>query len=645
MAVTDTNQDDQRELQADVHRLEQELNLAREKAELLRAVLETTVDGVITIDERGEVTSFNHAAELIFGYHAYEVMGKNISFLMPEPDRALHDAYIGNYERTRQPKIIGIGRQVVGLRKDNSFVPLDLSISEAWSGGKKWYTGIVRDLTQRVQGEQNLAASEAQSQLIFETAPFGMALVGLDHIMKQVNPTLAHMLGRSIQEVVGHRVGEFFPPEMHANQEGVHERFLAEGDDYDQRERTMVHADGRSLTVRVTNSVIRGPSGEIVSFVRIFEDITDQRLGEAALQQTQERFSVLVESAPVGIAMLDKRRAIIEANPALVRMFGGDRSAIIGSDMTSFALPSTYNRHGKGTWEALLTRHVTPPPREIQLQDHLSDVKWVEVVTAPVFDASGDLEHAIRVFSDITEHKQIADAKDEFIAMTSHELRTPLTAIHAAVGLAGSGALGEVPRAIQRQLEIASANSDRLIDLVNDVLTLEQLGLGKMEMRLQPVNVASLLNRAKELTEPLALAKSINIEVASELDEVQCDEARVLQVLTNLISNAVKFSPRQSTVTVTGEARDGDLLISVADAGPGIPFGAAEKVFVEFQQIARPGQSVQQGTGLGLSIAKAIVVRHGGFIWVDTNANGGATFRFTLPVDEQQRTRTPIADQ
>src|SRR6266508_5303510 len=145
----------------------QELAQAEER---MRSVVNHVVDGIISIDDHGTITTFNPAAERIFGYAAAEVVGRNVSILMPEPYHGQHDGYIANYLRTGQAKIIGIGREVVGQRKDGTSFLMDLSISEVRLGDRRLFTGMVRDITERKRAEEALRESEQRMRAILETA-------------------------------------------------------------------------------------------------------------------------------------------------------------------------------------------------------------------------------------------------------------------------------------------------------------------------------------------------------------------------------------------------------------------------------------------------------------------------------------------
>lgn len=229
--------------------------------------------------------------------------------------------------------------------------------------------------------------------------------------------------------------------------------------------------------------------------------------------------------------------------------------------------------------------------------------------------------------------------KDEFLSIASHELRTPLTAICGSLGLLEAGVLGELPEDAANMVAIASVNTDRLVRLVGDVLDMERMAAGRLE--LAPVGVEARELVEQSLTVVQANADSAGVELRCEVPPrergsrpitVWADPDRVVQVLVNLLGNAIKFSSRGDRVTVTVSHDEDGALFSVRDTGRGIPADRLESVFDRFRQVDASDAREKGGTGLGLPIARAIVEQHGGRMWVRSSEGEGSTFCFTLPV-------------
>jgi len=223
--------------------------------------------------------------------------------------------------------------------------------------------------------------------------------------------------------------------------------------------------------------------------------------------------------------------------------------------------------------------------------------------------------------------------KADFFASMSHELRTPLTSIKEGTGLLLDGVGGETSEKQRKLLSILAEESNRLISVVNSLLDLSKLEAGMMAYDFEVTPIDSLIKRAVAEMTPLLEAKQIRLESAvdSSLPQVRLDPERILQVLRNLLGNAVKFTPKGGRVNVVAKPVNGKLEVSVKDSGPGIPADSLVSIFEKFHQGSRLGPHSLQGTGLGLAIAKSIITAHGGKIWAESELGQGSTFIFVLP--------------
>jgi DNA-binding response OmpR family regulator len=236
------------------------------------------------------------------------------------------------------------------------------------------------------------------------------------------------------------------------------------------------------------------------------------------------------------------------------------------------------------------------------------------------------------VFRDVSELRAAQRQKDEFISVVSHELRTPLTSVRGALGLLAGGALGPLePKALD-VVQIASSNADRLSRLINDMLDIERLESGKALLRLETENLRTLIDETLEENRVMADQAGIALRAACPASlPVLVDPDRLRQILTNLVSNAVKFSEPGQEVLVRGHTRDGQVQVDVVDQGRGIPPSHREKIFGRFEQVDASDSRRKGGTGLGLAICDGLVRQHGGRIWVESTLGEGSTFSFTLP--------------
>jgi signal transduction histidine kinase len=223
--------------------------------------------------------------------------------------------------------------------------------------------------------------------------------------------------------------------------------------------------------------------------------------------------------------------------------------------------------------------------------------------------------------------------KDEFISVVGHELRTPLTSIRGSLGLLEGGVCGELPAEAQSMLTLAVTNTDRLVRLINDVLDIERMDAGAMELELAPVKASALVANAIQAVQMNATQAGLTLR--ADVDEdltISVDADRIIQVLVNLLGNAIKFSPRRGTIEVTVSSERGCARFAVKDTGRGIPADRLKSIFERFRQVDSSDAREMGGSGLGLAIARDIVSHHGGQMSVESAVGVGSTFYFTLPL-------------
>lgn len=247
--------------------------------------------------------------------------------------------------------------------------------------------------------------------------------------------------------------------------------------------------------------------------------------------------------------------------------------------------------------------------------------------------AGGDeIAHLDRVFHEMAQAlNEAAEYKKELVAMVSHDLRTPLTSIQTSLALIEVGACGEVPERALNEIAVAERSATRLINLINDLLDIEKMEAGKLEMNIQTAQSKDIFDRSMEGVASFAEQHKIIIKAPAKEFEFQADADRLVQVLINLMSNAIKFSPDGTTITLDVHDEPADLRFSVTDEGPGIPPEYQKSLFERFKQVEGIGSTKMKGTGLGLAICKAIVQGHGGEIGVDSEVGKGTTFWFRIP--------------
>jgi PAS domain S-box-containing protein len=272
-------------------------------------------------------------------------------------------------------------------------------------------------------------------------------------------------------------------------------------------------------------------------------------------------------------------------------------------------------------------------------------IRWVWGRWSVVYDEEGKPERLVGIVHDISERKEMERRVSEFYSTVSHELRTPLTSIRASLGLLEGGIAGVLPDKAKKLVDIARAESDRLIRLINDILDIRKIEAGRLELKQRPLKARKVVDVTLQGTAGMAHEYGVKLVSIVETErEIFADQDRVVQVLTNLVSNAIKYAPRHGDVTVKVAGHGAFCRYSVTDKGPGIPEDQLHKLFGLFQQLDSTDTRQKGGTGLGLAISKAIVEQHGGTISVNTKHGEGSTFYFDIPANKEPLHDEPAKD-
>ncbi|MDA8282391.1 MAG: response regulator, partial [Actinomycetota bacterium] len=374
--------------------------------------------------------------------------------------------------------------------------------------------------------------------------------------------------------------------------------------------------------------------GTFTGSLAFFSDLTDRRRAETALRASEARLRSYFEHVPVGIVLVSRDGVVVNVNPALCSITGYERGELLAGGLSVLLGPDDPARieEIRVPIRALLSGEM--PLFEFEQPFVAKDGRsiFLEVTVSVMHDAQGEPLEFVAVVQDVTARKDAERVKDEFVSVTSHELRTPLTSIRGALGLLAGGVVGDLPDSAQRMLDVAVVSTDRLIRLINDILDLERITSGKLSLSLEACDAAGLISRAVEEIRGAADALEVEVRAGSVDGRVWADPDRIIQTLTNVVGNAIKFSPRSATVEVSAQVEGDQVRFTVEDHGPGIPADQLERVFERFRQVDSSDSRTKGGTGLGLAICRTIVEQHGGRIWAESVLGAGTVFSFTLPV-------------
>jgi len=400
--------------------------------------------------------------------------------------------------------------------------------------------------------------------------------------------------------------------------------------------------DGSTRLMQSRGGVLRGDDGRPVRLYGTLQDITEREAASAALRTSEERYRRIVEAAGDIIYEVDPGGRFTYANPAALRILGYHTGDVLGRHYTELMRPD-YHERATDFYRRQVMERI--PSTYLEFPAIGSDGReiWIGQVVQ-LLEENGAVRGLHAVARDISARHEVERMKNEFISIVSHELRTPLTSIRGSLGLLGSGKLGELSDRAQRLVDIATQNSERLVRLINDILDIERIESGAISMERRAVSSGELARQAVNAVRGMAERAGVGLETRVDEFELHADPDRIVQVLTNLISNAVKFSPPDTgaSVVIEGMLAGTDARFRVSDRGRGIPADKLETIFERFQQVDSSDSRQLGGTGLGLAISRTIVQQHGGEISVESEMGRGSAFTFTIPAGPPAPVAAPL---
>ncbi|MDD3594406.1 MAG: PocR ligand-binding domain-containing protein [Candidatus Gastranaerophilales bacterium] len=362
---------------------------------------------------------------------------------------------------------------------------------------------------------------------------------------------------------------------------------------------------------------------------QIYISVYQTELYHKTIQQA-EREKAILNNLPFIAWLKDKDGRFLAVNEIFVNQFDLTVEDIIGKTDLELFPADIAQGYMNDDLKVMQARQKFKVEEEVAQKD---GTRWHETFKTPLFDQDGQIIGTTGFAIDITERKEIELIKNEFISTISHELRTPLTSIRGALGLVLSEVLGTLPKKVKELLNIASNNSVRLVNLINDILDLDKIKAGKMDFEFKEYEVMPLVEETLNLNETYAKQFNVQYKITDRLDNVyiNVDKNRFIQVLTNLLSNAAKFSFPKEVVNISVKKEKHNILVSVINKGAGIPKEAYSKIFESFSQVDSSNKRRKGGSGLGLIITKSIVQQMGGEIGFSSKLNDETKFYFEFP--------------
>jgi PAS domain S-box-containing protein len=622
-----------RDAKADLERKNEELLQQRE---LFAITLSSIGDAVITTDVQGKVTFLNPIAEKMTGWTSKEAAG-----------RALEVVFNIINESTRQPvehpvtKVLREGR-IVELANHSALVGrhgITTAIEDSAApirdlkGNLIGAVMVFHDVTARRHAETALSESELQYRTFFNQAAVGIAVTNLNGLFLQVNRKLSELLGFTSEELQQRTFLQIAHPDERA-ETADRMRQLSTGELSDAvLESRCVRKDGAVIWALSTVALVRDSSGRPHHLTGIVEDITHRKQAEEA----QSRLAAVITSSDDSIISMTLDGVVTSWNFGAERMYGYKAGEMIGQT-TRILLPP-----GRPDEEPAILERI----RRGERIDHFETVRIrkdrvqmeVSIAVSPIEDARGKIIGASKITRDITQSKrseatlrEMDRRKDEFLATLAHELRNPLAPIRQAALISNADRSTDAQRrwshdVIRRQVQHMSL-------LLDDLLDISRVTRGTLELRLETTELGRVIDAAVETARPIIDSKRHTLSVSAPEESIQlvADPLRLAQVLSNLLTNAAKYTDPEGQIQLRVERAEQSVVISVKDSGIGIPANATTNVFEMFSQVKSTQDRSEGGLGIGLALAKGLIDLHGGKIEARSAGLGfGSEFVVQLP--------------
>jgi PAS domain S-box-containing protein len=551
--------------------------------------------------------------------------------------------------------VTGVGDEEVAIR--------------AWKGGA--YDYITKDLEMNYlksipkiienainckKMREALDRKQKNLEAIFDATPVGMLLVDGNMKVAHVNNAIKKIVKKEYRQIINQQIGGA----LNCIKSTCNENAKGCGYNPDcsdcllQETIKSIFDSGQSVRDIEIHPALKVDNKEIMPWFRMgvepviidgcqyvivtLSDITEHKKAEYERQLAEDKYRVIFENSAVAITMVDEHERLISWN-----RFTED---LLGMDRDDLYLKPVRSLYPAEEWERIRAYHL----RQKGLQHHLLETRMikkdgsiieVDISLSVLTNAEGTTSGSIGIIRDITEHKKaeekikkMIDTKSGFISIVSHELRTSLAAIKEGVSIVFDGMAGRLNNEQKKFLNIAKRNVDRLSVLINDVLDFQKLETNRMNLDIQDNDIKEVFSEVHETMALYAKKNKVelSLELAEELSEAKFDRAKINQVLTNLVGNAIKFTPEKGKVSINVHLQNEELVISISDTGIGIPKEALPKIFECFYRVNQRDKEIQ-GTGLGLAIVNKIVMMHSGRIEVASEVGQGTTFMVFLPLE------------
>jgi len=652
----------ERELLAAKEALERKTEELQQQRAWFEVTLSSIGDAVITTDVQGNVTYLNPVAQSVTGWSSAQARGEpleRVFRIVNEETRQTVDNPVRKVLETG--KIVGLANHTALIDQSGRIIPIEDSAAPIRDAHGKIAGAIIvfHDVSDRRRAEEALRASDERLRATFNQAAVGIVVADLNGQFLEVNERFCDTVGYSPDELHRLTLSQLTHPEDLCETQAQTRALLAGEIPHSVFEKRYVRKDGATLWGRTTLTLLREPSHAARRFIGLVEDISDRKETEQALhdvraqaQEIRSGLAAIVESSDDAIISKTLEGVITTWNQGAVRLFGYTAEEVIGRPVTLLMPPSQVNEE-----PAILEKL-----RRGERIDHYETVRIrkdgtvldVSLTVSPVKDPGGTIVGASKIARDITQRKRMEAAlraeiavreraeaalrdadrrKDEFLATLAHELRNPLAPIRQAALIFKASTATEAQK--RWSSDVISRQVQHMALLLDDLLDISRITRGTLSLRMEMVDLAEVVHAAIEAARPAIDAKRhvFSIEVPPEPVHFVADPLRLAQVLSNLLTNAAKYTDPGGKLRLRASSAAETITISVVDTGIGLPSDAITSIFAMFSQVASSRDRSEGGLGIGLALTKGLVELHGGEIEARSAGIGqGSEFIVRLPL-------------
>ena len=626
----------ERELIATAEALARRTAELQQQREWFEVTLASIGDAVITTDVQARVTFLNPVAEAMTGWKIAEALGKplpEVFCIINEDTRALAENPIDKVLATG--RIVELANHTALVARDGQEIGIEDSaapIRDA-SGAVAGAVMVFHDVSRRRKVDRALRANEERLSAMFTQAAVGIAVADLDGHFQEANHKFCSILGYSLDELRERSFLQLTHPEDVVLTQGLMRQLTSGEIESYTCEKRYIRKDRTILWSSATVTLLRKDGDAPAQFIGIIEDISERKQAEIL----RSRLAAVVESSDDAIISKTLDGIITTWNPGAQRVFGYMAEEVIGKSIVVLIPP-----HLQDEEPAILARL-----RAGERIDHYETSRVrkdgtiinVSLTSSPVKDAEGRIVGASKIARDITRQKEaeaalraIDQRKDEFLATLAHELRNPLAPIRQAAMVSSAPTATDEQKRWSQQ--VITRQVGHMSSLLDDLLDISRISRGTPELRAQTTSLSAIVESALETAQPLIDEKQhrLLIELPAEPVEFRADPLRLSQVLSNLLTNAAKYTDARGTIRLHAFADDHTVTISVADSGVGLAPEALEAVFKMFSQVKTTQDRSEGGLGIGLALARALVQLHDGTIAARSEGIGrGSEFTVRIP--------------